>query len=432
MRKHQQAAHHQHDTKSHGTGLCNYITHSPEMKGDTMKKQVFNLETTKLELHFSREEYAELTEEQKQKLKSNFLWSRFGSCWVSRAKEPNLYWSRKVAKELGFEDEQREGERISFAEQIERKQERAEARADRYDGYAENAEARAKRLQTPINDMHGDIAFFTQPNINSSAGRSFRNRREKMFAQFDRGFAEYSKSEHFKDRASTARKTAKANELNDLGFLNRRVKEHEKNVRDIEKRIVELENNLFKVENGEELKKFSGELVTAEELQTSLEDRLELLEVYMDKVMFYKSCIDDLGGYKFSKDNIKVGYIVKISGWRACEVISTGTENITFKTDRGFVLKAAYAEITEIIKAAEAPKEAHPYIVGEEIKVEAWNGSRYVERVYKVVKASEVSVTLQCDDEKLVRRPRKVAWREGEWALSVNDSYRGTVYKKAN
>lgn len=396
-----------------------------------MKQQIFNKETTKLELHFSREEYAALSEDQKSKLKSNFLWSRVGSCWVSRAKEPNLYWAKKTAQDLGFSDVGSKGERISFAEQMEQKQERAEARADRYDGYAENAERRAAQLQKPINDMHGDIAFFTQPNINSSAGRAFKNRREKMFAAFERGFAEYSKSEHFKDRADAARKTAKANELSDIGFLNRRVREQQKNIRDTEKVIISLEDNLFKIESGKEIKNYKGEIVTADEIKERLEYQLELLGVYMDKETFYQSCIAENGGLKFSRENIKEGYIVKLSRWGVVQVVSCGKINFTYKTDRGFVLEAAYAEITEIVKAAEAPKEAHPYTVGEEIKVEAWNGSRYVERVYKVVKASDVSVTLQCEDEKIVRRPKKVAWRDGEWALSVNDSYRGTVYKKA-
>jgi len=44
---------------------------------------------------------------------------------------------------------------------------------DRYDGYASNAAKCGEQLQKPLNDMHGDIAFFTQPNINSSAGRAF-------------------------------------------------------------------------------------------------------------------------------------------------------------------------------------------------------------------------------------------------------------------
>ena len=90
---------------------------------------ILNLETKKLELHFTRERYAELTDQQKQEIKSSFLWGRNSGCWISRAKEPNLYWPRRVAVSLGLEDAGKAGERLSFAEQMERKAERAERRA---------------------------------------------------------------------------------------------------------------------------------------------------------------------------------------------------------------------------------------------------------------------------------------------------------------
>jgi len=100
------------------------------------KKYIFNLETTKIELHFEKADYTALSEKQKQEIKSAFLWSNKGKSWVSRAKEPNLYRAKQVAEKLGFTAEQREGERLSYGEQLERQAERAEARADRYEGYA--------------------------------------------------------------------------------------------------------------------------------------------------------------------------------------------------------------------------------------------------------------------------------------------------------
>ncbi|GHT18126.1 hypothetical protein AGMMS49573_10870 [Endomicrobiia bacterium] len=114
------------------------------------KNYVFNLETTKVELHFEKSEYTALTDEQKRELKGAFLWSNSGKCWVSRAKEPNLLRAKKVAQKLGFTEEQREGERLTYAEQLERQAERAEERADRYDGYAVNAEKRADGLQSEL------------------------------------------------------------------------------------------------------------------------------------------------------------------------------------------------------------------------------------------------------------------------------------------
>lgn len=88
---------------------------------------IFNLETGKIELHFDKAEYMALPEESKKLLKSNFLFSGKSSAWVSRAKEPNLYHAKQAAAKLGFTQEQRQGERLSFAEQVERQAERAEA-----------------------------------------------------------------------------------------------------------------------------------------------------------------------------------------------------------------------------------------------------------------------------------------------------------------
>lgn len=44
-----------------------------------MGSYIFNLETTKIELHFERSEYDALSDEQRSALKSAFLWSRTGS-----------------------------------------------------------------------------------------------------------------------------------------------------------------------------------------------------------------------------------------------------------------------------------------------------------------------------------------------------------------
>ena len=160
-----------------------------------MNQYIFNLETTKIELHFEKSEYAALTMEQKSDLKSAFLWSRAGGCWVSRAKEPNLWRAKQVAAKLGFTEEQRQGERLSFSEQVDRQADRAERRAERYEQYAGNAARRGEALQKPLEHMRGDTAFFTQPIIAGHAGsQAFARRREKMFAQYEKGFEEYRKS----------------------------------------------------------------------------------------------------------------------------------------------------------------------------------------------------------------------------------------------
>ena len=407
-----------------------------------MKQYIFNLETTKIELHFEKSEYNALTAEQKAGLKSAFLWSRTGSCWVSRAKEPNLWRAKQIAAKLGFTEERRQGERLSFSKQVERQAERAERRAERYEQYAENAERRGAALQQPLNRMHGDIAFFTQPIIAGHAGsQAFARRRERMFAQYEKGFEEYRKSGYFQSRAQTARATADGGKYRDVAYLDRRIKECKKEIKAREKNIIHYEEILFSIENGEKKRKVDGTPVTAEIVNGWIEQELELVEKAMDKQAFLEACVDQCGGIRFSKDNVKIGYHVKVKGDRYAEVIGAGPQNITYRIltggAKGMVLTAAYAEITEIVQATEQT-ETHPFTVGERFTAEQYirdGDSLKCERVhivYEIVKASNKTIQLKPidrDGKVITRKPRKSY--NGDWCFSIDDSYSNTFYKPA-
>lgn len=397
---------------------------------------IFNLETTKIELHFEKAEYDELSAEQKQELKSNFLWSNRGKCWVSRAKEPNLWRAIRVAKSLGFTEEQREGERLTFAEQVERQSERAEARAERYESYSENAEKRAESLQKPINDMHGDIAFFTQPNINTSAGRAFTRRREKMWEQYTNGFEEYRKSSYFKEKAATARNTAEQAQYRDPAYLDRRIKECKKEIEKRNKNALYYEEMIQAIERGEIRKRFSGEIITADEARGWYEKELELIEVAIDKQAYLENCLEELGGVKFNRDNIKPGYIVKIQRWGLCEIISTGPQNVTYKvmgSRGGFALKAAYAEIVEVVEAREREKAAQPFKVGERFTARIFENGKRAEAVYEIVKVTSSTIQLKrenSDEKPLTRKPKVVDTANGKKWKFLLDDY-NCFYKEA-
>lgn len=123
------------------------------------KQYILNLETSKIELlHFSKEEYKSLTTDEQKSIRRAYMFAGSRSAWVSRSTK-NHYSAISVAKQLGFTDGGKIGERLSYAEKVERQVEKAEARIDRYEKYADNAETRAKNLQKDINSMHGDIAF---------------------------------------------------------------------------------------------------------------------------------------------------------------------------------------------------------------------------------------------------------------------------------
>ena len=407
-----------------------------------MKQYIFNLETTKIELHFEKSEYAALTAEQKADLKSSFLWSRTRGCWVSRAKEPNLWGAKQVAAKLGFTEEQRQGERLSFSEQVERQAERAERRAERYEQYAENAIQRGNILREPFNRMRGDIAFLTQPIIAGHAGsQAFARQRERIFAKYEKGFEEYRKSSYFQDRARTARATADGAKYRDVAYLDRRIKECKTEIKAREKNIIHYEQTLYDIENGAKKKRIDGTSITAEVVNDWIKRELELVEKAMDKQAFLEACVDQCGGIRFSKDNVKIGYHVKVKGDRYAEVIGAGPQNITYRIltggAKGMVLTAAYAEITEVVQATEQT-ETHPFTVGERFTAEQYiqeDDSRKWSRAritYEIVKTSSKTIQLKPidrDGKAITRKPRKSY--NGDWCFSIDDSYTNTFYKAA-
>lgn len=393
---------------------------------------IINRETDKLELHFSKEEYQAMPDETKSTIRSNFLFSRRGGCWVSRAKRPHLSYVERIAKDLGAEYQGKTGEELTFEEKMERQADRAAARAERMDARSDAAAQRGEALQKPVENMRGDIAFFTQPNINTSAGRAFTRQRERMFAAFDRGFEEFKKSEYYAQRAEVARRTANLENSKDKAFCGRRVKDAQKNIKAIHKNLDHYHAMLECDGMGEQQKRFDGTPIERAEIERWIEDAEERLESEISRLCYYQSCIDDLGGVQFSKENIKPGYVVKIKHYNDCTVLRTGPKNIIYRTPNGFNLTAAYAEILEIVKAEETIKPTHPFKVGETFEIGAYVDGHRVKQVWEIVKSTATTVTLknQTTGENIRRTP-KIRWTcEGDkWALCIGDYIDSMFYR---
>ena len=402
-----------------------------------MSEYIMNMETQKLELHFEKADYMALSEELKKEIKSNFLFSRKAGAWVSRTKFPNLWYAETVAKKIGLTDGGKSGETLTFAEQMERKTKKAEARAERYDHKSEHARDKAVALQKPINDMHGDVAFFTQPNINSSSGRAFTNRRNRMFAEWERGFDEFKKSEYYAERAEAARQTAAETKPTDKGFIIRRIKEAEKTIRAQKKNLESYRKTLEQIKQGKTFKHYNGTPITADTVQKWIEDAELIIENAISKSLYYHECLEEVGAVAFSKDNIKAGYIVKIKRWGNCKVIGTGSVNITYEVMNvpgGVPLKAAYAEIESIVSDT-VQIDQHPFKVGESYTVQVWSNEerKIIDKEYTVTKITEEKVTIKSGtDRAITKKPRK--FRDGKgycWAIGVADGIGGTIYKKS-
>lgn len=402
-----------------------------------------NRETGKLELIFDKSEYLALSDEQKREIKGNFLFSRSIGGWVSRCKFPNLYRAEEIARKLGAENRGKTGEALTFAEQQERKAERAEARAERMDGRSGRAAAEAERLQKPINDMHGDIAFFTQPNVNTSAGRAFTNRRNKMFAAYERGFEEFKKSEYYAERAEIARRTAaEATAPTDKGFCERRIADAEKTIRAQQRNLAEYREALDKLNGGEEMPYYYRD-TPHEKLENWIEQTEEIIENAISKAIYYREALEALGGVQFSRENVKPGYLVELSkSWKGVvKVVSCGPKNITY-TDADdappphFYLKASYGEIKRIVKAEPEQVERHPFKVGDTFTVELWNSDtcKREKTPVEIVKATDKSVTVKNlnSGKTCVRKPQKrdANCKDGAvWAFFLNADYYSGCFK---
>ena len=325
---------------------------------------------------------------------------------------------------MGAEYQGKTGEELTFEEKMERQADRAAARAERMDARSDAAAQRGEALQKPVENMRGDIAFFTQPNINTCAGRAFTRQRERMFAAFDRGFEEFKKSEYYAQRAEVARRTANLENSKDKAFCDRRVKDAQKNIKATQKNLDHYHAMLECDGMGEQQKRFDGTPIERAEIERWIEDAEERLESEISRLCYYQSCIDDLGGVQFSKENIKPGYVVKIKHYNDCTVLRTGPKNIIYRTPNGFDLTAAYAEILEIVKAEETIKPKHPFKVGEEFTVSTLRAGAWVPDTWEVIKATATTVTLknQATGKTVNKKPR-IGWTSSgdKWLISIDN-----------
>lgn len=278
-----------------------------------------NLETGKMEIYFDKASYLALPEDLRKAVKSYFLFSRSKGAWVSKG-QADSYMPQEIIKRLGFEKQGETGEKLPFAKKIEQRAERAEAKAKRYEQYAGSASQRSKQLQSDWRKYSQDLAFVTQP------GRfPFR---DKVIARFERGIEEGIKAQHFADVADRLNKSSEQSQLRNPTYLDNRIREGEA-----------------------ELRKIDSDAKEYETLGREVPDRLhQRAEEELEKLLYYKKAMADIGGITYNQDNVKKGDRVKIRhGWGI--VKSTGPKNLTVVIAeggaKGMELKYSYAEIRE-------------------------------------------------------------------------------------
>ena len=337
------------------------------------KTYINNLETGKIELHFTKEEYKALPVEQQKEIKSAYLFSKYANAWVSRSKN-NHYRAIQVAENLGFTEEEKHGKRLTYEEELNIKTKKAEHRAERYSQYSANAMDKGNNMQSEFKSYRDDIAFLTQPNINTSAGRSFTRQREKIINRYKNGFDEY---------------------------LCNRIKECTSNIKKIEKNIVFYDDLIYKKKNNIIIDNIFYKDKTIEQLQEALQDQLERLEYQGDKKAFMQNCLDQLGGI-YTKADLKEGYLIKARyGWMKVKKVNLKTVYAEYIENSGLLGMTGKVEFSEIkqIKIPEGFKEKkeglkNPYEINDILVCYSVDGNRVIE-AYQVIKVTAKTVQLQ-------------------------------------
>lgn len=303
---------------------------------------VHDLESDKLELHTAgKADWQSLPEELRNRIKRAFLWSNRRNCWASRTKGGiNRIWFVKELTAAGFEDRGEQGERLTFAEQIERQQERAEDRADRMSERARKADQEAtarfnSHANQTLSAMQGEPV-----KVGHHSEKRHRRLIEKAWADMGAGAAAIDKRDHYRQRAETALATASGAEYRDRAYLDRRIHEQEAERR---KLISRIEQTADTDENAAYL------------------DRLaDAVEEIDDKLGFYRACLEAIP-QGWTKETLKGMTHVKIRGrWEEIVKLNPTTvavPNICFntpETQRRWALKYRYAEIQDARKV-EAP-----------------------------------------------------------------------------
>lgn len=178
-----------------------------------------NQETGKLNVYTTKDFYQQLEPEQKKVLTHYCLWSNKQQCWVSKARADRANYLISQLNTLGFQKKADYGEKLSFAEQINRQQEKAAVRAERAEANAVKAEDRSEELLNKARDMASVIPFGQPILVGHHSEKRDRNYRNKIHNTFGKAFAEQDKAIYYGQRAETARETAEGAKFSNQKYL---------------------------------------------------------------------------------------------------------------------------------------------------------------------------------------------------------------------
>lgn len=232
------------------------------------------------------------------------------------------------------------GERLTFTEQIEAKQERAAERAERFEDRAEKAEAESARRFKVSHDMMDAIPMGQPILIGHYSEKRDRAYRERAWSHLGKAVEAGERAKHYDSRAATARFTAAGEQFSNPAYLNRRIEEVEKEVRTI---LARIEGRMY----------LNSEEAHFTPTEADLERFKGRLQIEMERLEFYEAKLEEIGGIAFTRETLKGKQAVKIRGrWERIVRLNPKTvaiPNICYPLPEHqdkWALKYAYAEVT--------------------------------------------------------------------------------------
>lgn len=261
-----------------------------------MRSFTRNNETGKIELSFDKADYLSLTDEEKKHIRSNFLFSNYRKAWVSRAKN-NTYSAEGVCKQLGAIWGGETGSALSFAERVERTQEKAGSRAERYNNRALKANRESTQHWEASNEGKDFLSLGEPIKIGHHSEKRHRALIDRNHRRMSKSVELGRKAEYYQDRAETAAYTAEGTQYKNPIYLGNRIRETEATLRKLNRYLSGID--FINRETGETSTKENPATIS-ERQKAQYQNRIT---EETDKLNFYTKCLQDCG--LESKDSLK-------------------------------------------------------------------------------------------------------------------------------
>ncbi len=311
------------------------------MNATETRYYIRDLESDKLHLYtHSKADWLSIPQEKRDEIKRNCLWSSKRNCWISRARtQTALIYMREILLDLAFQDAGEQGSRLSFAEQIEAKQERAADRAERFHNRADRANANSQQLSNTAQKMAEIIPMGQPILVGHHSEKSDRNFRGRIANKFEKAFKEQDKAKHYEYRAEVAERIAGGAEYQNPAFLYRRIEEVKAEIRHHQSR---LESSCFGPNHTQPVD---------DENRAVIE---HFIAVADEKLFYLNQRLANCGKDLFTRETLKNKTEILIRGrWLSIVKLNPTTvsvPNICFPTEelqRKYALKYRYAQVRE-------------------------------------------------------------------------------------